>query len=148
MTGYLPALRPGPFAPRIAGASTGGPLANGSNVVPSYVHRTVDGTAGGTGTVKCERMLARVVESPFWTGPLRSPSRLQNTFAHDCMMDCRSRAGKADPVEYRLRHLRDPRLKAVVQAAAKASNWRSRPSPTNYQPPPSSPVRGVACVLL
>jgi CO/xanthine dehydrogenase Mo-binding subunit len=36
---------------------------------------------------------------------------------------------KADPVEYRLRHLRDPRLKEVLQAAAKTSNWETRPSP-------------------
>ena len=89
--------------------------------MPSYVTGTVDGVAGGTGTVKCERMLSRVVESPFWTGPLRSPNRLQNTFAHECMMDELAAAAKADPVEYRLRHLRDPRLKAVVQAAAKAA---------------------------
>ena len=70
------------------------------NVVPSYVTGTVNGEAGGTGTVKCERMLSRIVESPFWTGPLRSPNRLQNTFAHECMMDELAAAAKADPVEY------------------------------------------------
>jgi CO/xanthine dehydrogenase Mo-binding subunit len=55
---------------------------------------------------------------------------------------------KADPVAYRLRHLRDPRLIEVVKAAAKAANWDTRPSPR------SSPARagtlsgrGVACVL-
>ena len=129
ITGYLAGFPPAPFAPRTPAPPPAGPLANGSNVVPSYVTGTVDGTAGGTGTVKCERMLSRVVESPFWTGPLRSPSRLQNTFAHECMMDELAAAAKADPVEYRLRHLRDPRLRAVVQAAAKAANWQARPSP-------------------
>jgi len=117
-------------------------------VVPSYVTGMVDGTAGGTGTVRCERMLSRVVESPFWTGPLRSPSRLQNTFAHECMMDELAFAAKADPVEYRLRHLKDSRLRAVVQAAAKASGWQARPSP--HQPPTTNRVaqgRGIACVL-
>ena len=39
------------------------------------------------GFVASERMLSRSVESPFWTGPLRSPARLQNTFAHECFMD-------------------------------------------------------------
>ena len=130
ITGYLAGFPPAPFAPRTPAPPPAGPLANGSNVVPSYVTGTVDGAAGGTGTVKCERMLSRVVESPFWTGPLRSPSRLQNTFAHECMMDELAAAAKADPVEYRLRHLRDPRLRAVVQAAAKAANWQARPSPT------------------
>ena len=105
MTGYLAGFQPAPFAPRSPAPPPAGPLANGSNVVPSYVTGTVDGAAGGTGTVKCERMLSRVVESPFWTGPLRSPNRLQNTFAHECMMDELAAAAKADPVEYRLRHL-------------------------------------------
>jgi nicotinate dehydrogenase subunit B len=36
---------------------------------------------------------------------------------------------KADPVAYRLRHLRDPRLIDVVQAAAKAAGWQARPAP-------------------
>jgi CO/xanthine dehydrogenase Mo-binding subunit len=96
-------------------------------------------------------MLSHVVESPFWTGPLRSPNRLQNTFAHECTMDELAAAVKADPVEYRLRHLRDPRLRAVVQAAAKAANWQPRPSPI---PRPQSRIpggvvsgRGLACVL-
>jgi CO/xanthine dehydrogenase Mo-binding subunit len=147
VTGYLAGFPPAPFAARSPAPAPTGPLANGSNVVPSYVTGTIDGTAGGTGTVKCERMLSRLVESPFWTGPLRSPSRLQNTFAHECMMDELAFAAKADPVEYRLRHLRDPRLRAVVQAAAKAANWQPR---TNHQPPATNRIaqgRGLACVL-
>ena len=149
VTGYLVGFPPAPFAPRTAPPPTG-PLANGQNVVPSYVTGTVGGSAGGTGSVKSERMLSRIVESPFWTGPLRSPNRLQNTFAHECMMDELAAAAKTDPVEYRLRHLRDPRLRAVVQAAAKAANWQARPSPINRQPPTTNRVaqgRGIACVL-
>ena len=152
ITGYLAGFQPVPFAPRTPAPPPTGPLANGSNVVPSYVTGTVDGAAGGTGTVKCERMLSRIVESPFWTGPLRSPSRLQNTFAHESMMDELAAAAKADPVEYRLRHLRDPRLRGVVQAAAKAANWQTRPSPnrelgTGTANPVVASGRGIACVL-
>jgi nicotinate dehydrogenase subunit B len=162
VTGYLAGFQPAAFVPQSPAPPPKGPLANGSNVVPSYVTGTVNGVAGGTGTVKCERALARTVESPFWTGPLRSPSRLQNTFAHESMMDELAAAAKADPVEYRLRHLRDPRLKGVVQAAAKAANWQQRPSPrtTNGEsrtgtqnPEPRNPEpqvrsgRGIACVL-
>jgi len=36
---------------------------------------------------------------------------------------------KADPVEYRLRHLKDTRLKQAISDAAKAANWDARPSP-------------------
>jgi CO/xanthine dehydrogenase Mo-binding subunit len=145
ITGYLAGFPPAAFAPRSPAPAPAAPLANGQNVVPSYVSGAVNGVSGGTGTVTCERMLSRVVESPFWTGPLRSPNRLQNTFAHECMMDELAAAAKADPVEYRLRHLRDPRLRAVLQAAAKAANWQPRPSPN-----PAAQVRsgrGIACVL-
>jgi nicotinate dehydrogenase subunit B len=148
VTGFLTGFQPIAFVPRSPAPAPTGPLANGQNVVPSYVSGTIGGVSGGTGTVKSERMLARVVESPFWTGPLRSPNRLQNTFAHECMMDELAAAAKADPVEYRLRHLRDPRLRAVVQAVAKAANWQPRPSPR--QPPTTNQVaqgRGLACVL-
>jgi nicotinate dehydrogenase subunit B len=152
VTGYLTGFQPIAFVPRSPAPAPAGPLANGQNVVPSYVSGTIGGVSGGTGTVKSERMLARVVESPFWTGPLRSPNRLQNTFAHECMMDELAAAAKADPVEYRLRHLRDPRLRAVVQAAAKAANWQARPSPRIPNPQSRIPGgvasgRGVACVL-
>jgi CO/xanthine dehydrogenase Mo-binding subunit len=161
ITGYLAGFPPAAFVPRSPAPDPNvGPdgrtaaqgfspvLANGQNVVPSYVQGAIAGVPGGTGTIKSERTLSHVVESPFWTGPLRSPNRLQNTFAHECMMDELAAAAKADPVEYRLRHLRDPRLRAVVQAAAKAANWQARPSP--HQPPTTNRVakgRGVACVL-
>ena len=70
VTGFLAGFSPAPFAPRSPAPPPAGPLANGSNVVPSYVTGTVDGASGGTGTVKCERMLSRVVESR--AGPGRS----------------------------------------------------------------------------
>ena len=102
-----PGFAPAPFSPRSAPAPAGG-FNNGSNAAPSYVAGRVGGTAGGTGTIASERVLTHTVQSPFFTGPLRSPSRLQNTFAHECFIDEIAAAVKADPVAYRLRHLRDP----------------------------------------
>jgi CO/xanthine dehydrogenase Mo-binding subunit len=62
-------------------------------------------------------------------------------------MDELAARAKADPVAFRLRHLSDPRLMAVVQAAAKAANWEARPSP---QPGRNKTGvmngRGMACV--
>ena len=60
---------------------------NNSNGIPSYVAGRVGGAEGGTGTVKSEKVLVHNVASPFLTGPLRSPARLQNTFAHESFMD-------------------------------------------------------------
>ena len=128
VTGFLAGFSPQPFTPR-SPASSPTAYNNNANAVPSYVAGNVGGRDQGTGTVKSERVLTHTMESPFWTGPLRSPNRLQNTFAHECFLDELAAHSKADPVEYRLRHLRDPRLIAVVNEVAKAANWEVRPSP-------------------
>jgi CO/xanthine dehydrogenase Mo-binding subunit len=128
VTGFLAGFSPQPLTPR-SPASSPTAYNNNANAVPSYVAGNVGGRDQGTGTVKSERVLTHTIESPFWTGPLRSPNRLQNTFAHECFLDELAAHTKADPVEYRLRHLRDPRLIAVVNEVAKAANWEVRPSP-------------------
>lgn len=128
VTGMLAGFEPAPFFPSVV-APPPSSFNNGSNAAPSYVTGCAGGSCGGTGMVKSERVLTHTIASPFFTGPLRSPSRLQNTFAHESFMDELAARVKADPVEYRLRHLRDPRLIDVVRAAAKAANWQTRPSP-------------------
>ena len=140
ITGSLVGFAPAPFAPRTP-APPPGAYNNNSNGVPSYL-------AVGTGKVASGRVLTHALESAFWTGPLRSPARLQNTFAHESFMDELAARAKADPVEYRLRHLKDPRLIDVLQAAAKAANWQPRPSPRNTAPANGvASGRGVACVF-
>ena len=54
----------------------------------------------------------------------------------------------ADPVAYRPYHLSDPRLREVVQAAALAANWDTRPSPrSDLQRSGVATGRGFACAL-
>ena len=128
VTGMLAGFAMAPFRPAPA-AEPSGAFRNGSNAAPSYIAGRIGRQAGGAGTIASERVLTHTVESPFFTGPLRSPSRLQNTFAHECFLDEVAAHVKADPVAYRLRHLSDARLKEVVAAAAKAADWQERPSP-------------------
>jgi CO/xanthine dehydrogenase Mo-binding subunit len=140
ITGLLLGFQPAAFAPR-SPAPPAGAFNNNSNATPSYLARA-------TGTVESGRVLTHAVESRFWTGPLRSPARLQNTFAHESFMDELAAEAKVDPVEYRLRHLRDARLKEVLAAAAKTANWESRPSPKPGNPKIGiARGRGAACVL-
>src|SRR5262249_19616062 len=147
VTGVLTGLEPQPFRPAQA-AEPAGEFRNGSNAAPSYVAGRVARRAGGAGTVASERVLTHTIASPFFTGPLRSPSRLQNTFAHECALDEVAAHVKADPVAYRLKHLSDPRLKAVVSAAAKAARWETRPSPrASAAASGVASGRGIACVL-
>jgi CO/xanthine dehydrogenase Mo-binding subunit len=150
ITGLLAGFEPQAFTPGRA-AAPAGEFRNGSNAAPSYVAGRVGASAGGAGTIASERVLTHTVASPFFTGPLRSPSRLQNTFAHECMMDEAAAHANADPVAYRLRHLRDERLKDVLSAAAKAAKWEARPSPRDGSAGSRganiAPGRGVSCVF-
>jgi nicotinate dehydrogenase subunit B len=147
VTGTLVGFAPAAFTPRPA-PDPSGTFNNGSNAAPSYVTGQVGQRAGGPGTIVSERVLTHTVRSPFFTGPLRSPSRLQNTFAHECFMDEVAARVKADPVAYRLRHLSDPRLREVVSAAAKAAGWSARPSPRpDLSRTGVARGRGIGCVL-
>lgn len=121
---------------------------NGANAASSYGAGCVGTTCGGTGNIRSERVMTKTISSPFFTGPLRSPNRLQNNFAHESFIDEIAAALKADPVEYRLRHLTDQRLIDCVTGAARASNWETRPSPKPGNPKTGVVTgRGIACVL-
>ncbi len=126
LTGALAGFPVPAFVP--APGTTPTTFGNNGNSDSSYGAGVVGGTAGGTGTIRSERILSHTIESPFFTGPLRSPNRLQNTFANESFMDELAFAAKVDPVQFRLRHLSDPRLMGVLNAAAKLANWDTRPS--------------------
>jgi CO/xanthine dehydrogenase Mo-binding subunit len=146
ITGFLAGFQPEAFNPRSPAPAPAG-FNNNSNGVPSYVAGRVGGASKGAGTVTGERVLVHNVVSPFWTGPLRSPARLQNTFAHECFMDELASKVKADPVEYRLRHLSHARLRDMVREAAKAASWDTRPSPNpHFARTGIARGRGIACV--
>ena len=54
---------------------------------------------------------------------------------------------KADPIAFRLKHLRETRISDCLKAAAQAAKWESRPSPKANLPGKGIVSgRGVACV--
>jgi CO/xanthine dehydrogenase Mo-binding subunit len=147
VTGFLAGSNPAAFAPRTPAPAPDTPLNNNSNTAPSYIAGRVRDSANGAGVIRSERVLSHRVLSPFFTGPLRAPERLQNTFAHECFMDEVAAHVKADPVEYRLKHLNHARLSAAIRAAAKAANWEQRPSPRPARARTGKASgRGIACV--
>ena len=147
VTGMLLGFDPAPFTPRTPAPPPNTPLNNNLNTAPSYIAGRVGDSQNGAGTVRSERVLSHRVRSPFFTGPLRAPERLQNTFAHECFLDEAAAHVKADPVEYRLRHLRHARLSGAIRAAARAANWESRPSPRPRSTSRGTVSgRGIACV--
>ncbi len=146
LTGFL-AGYPSPV-PSPAKATPPTSYSNNGNSVCNYLNGVVAGKpAAGTGTVSSGKVLTHTVPSPFFTGPLRSPARLQNTFANECFMDEIAASLGQDPIQYRLRHLTDPRLIAVVNAVQQASLWDTRPSPKSQIPFGAVSGRGMSCVL-
>jgi CO/xanthine dehydrogenase Mo-binding subunit len=121
---------------------------NGSNHIPSYVTSSLNGVSYGIGRVASHRVLTRVVYGPLWTAWLRSPDRLQNTFAHESFMDEIAASLKVDPVQYRLRHLTDARMMNVINVTAQKGLWDTRPSPKPGNARTGVVTgRGFACVL-
>lgn len=71
----------------------------------------------------------KVETTPFRPSWLRGPGRMQNTFANECFMDELAAAAGADPVAFRLKHLKDGRGAECIKACAKQAQWDARPSP-------------------
>jgi len=60
---------------------------------------------------------------------LRGVSALPNSFAHESYIDELATAAGADPVEFRLRHLKDPRAAELVEATARRAGWLAHTKP-------------------
>ena len=82
--------------------------------------------------------------SPLRSAHLRDPVGPQIHFASESFIDEVAHALGIDPVELRLRHLKDPRDIAVIKAAAEKSGWQSRPSPRRDQSGGTATGRGIA----
>ena len=65
-----------------------------------------------------------IMRSPLRASALRGLGAHANVFAIESFMDELAAAAGADPVEFRLRHLRDPRARAVIEAAVQESGWK------------------------
>lgn len=75
---------------------------------------------------------ARVVshfipEMPLRVSALRSLGAYLNVFAIESFMDELAESAGADPVEFRLAHLKDERAKAVIALAATQFGWSDKP---------------------
>ncbi|HEY0852380.1 MAG TPA: molybdopterin cofactor-binding domain-containing protein [Bradyrhizobium sp.] len=58
---------------------------------------------------------------------LRGVSALPNTFAHESYIDELATEAGVDPIEYRLRYLKDQRAIDLVNAVAERAGWKPRP---------------------
>jgi nicotinate dehydrogenase subunit B len=71
----------------------------------------------------------RLESTPFKPAWIRSPGRMQNTFANECFLDEIATSIAADPLDLRLQYLHDARGEELLERLAALSNWRQRPKP-------------------
>jgi nicotinate dehydrogenase subunit B len=71
----------------------------------------------------------RLQSTPLRPAWIRSPGRLQNTFANESFLDEIAAETGADPLEIRLKYLADARGKELLERLAGLSKWRERPKP-------------------
>jgi nicotinate dehydrogenase subunit B len=73
-------------------------------------------------------------DMPLRVSAMRSLGAYHNIFTIESFMDELAEAARADPVEFRLRHMRDERARDVITTAAERFGWS--------KPPPPEPRRG------
>jgi isoquinoline 1-oxidoreductase len=83
------------------------------------------------------RIQFHAADSPLRQGSYRGLAATANHYVREMHMDAIARALGADAVQFRLTHLKDDRVRAVLNAAAEKAGW----------PKPSAPGRslGIAC---
>jgi nicotinate dehydrogenase subunit B len=88
----------------------------------------------------------RLESTPFRPSWIRTPGRMQNTFANECFMDELAAAAGADPIEFRLKYLdpNDTRGTEILKRVAALARWETRASPLSGQSGDVVTGRGVA----
>ena len=64
--------------------------------------------------------------SPLRQGSYRGLAATANHFAREAQMDDLARSVKMDPLAFRLKNLKDDRMRAVLEAAAERFGWKTR----------------------
>jgi nicotinate dehydrogenase subunit B len=88
----------------------------------------------------------RLETTPFRPSWIRTPGRMQNTFANECFVDELAAAAGADPIEFRLKYLdpADARGVELLNRVAALALWEKRPSPRGGQSGDVVTGRGVS----
>src|SRR5215470_4949091 len=102
-----------PMPPAPDGPPTGA-MGSTRNAVPGY------------GIPDLEVVRHRLLTMPIRTSSLRSLGAFLNVFAIESFMDELASCAAADPVDFRLAHLSDPRAVRVIEEVAGLSGWAGR----------------------
>jgi len=90
----------------------------------------------------------RLETTPFRPSWIRTPGRMQNTFANESFLDEIVAALGADPIEFRLKHIdpADGRGREVLERLKKVAAWEPRTAPRKQATGSTLKGRGVSYV--
>ncbi len=90
----------------------------------------------------------RLESTPLRPSWIRTPGRMQNTYANECFIDELAAAVGVDPIEFRLKYIdpADTRGRETLERVAKLSGWDKRASPNKVEKGPLLVGRGVSYV--
>jgi isoquinoline 1-oxidoreductase len=115
------------FRPAAVIECKGGLDATGSLTAWDFTNINAGGAAIDTPyNVANTRILSAGSDSPLRQGPYRCLAATANNFARESFMDELAAAAGRDPLEFRLAHLEDQRIRTVLEAVTKHFDWAAR----------------------
>jgi len=139
---FIPQQTAGSFnVPLVAATLAGMPA--GDDIAPGNIFQN---SAIPYKFANVKTVCRRLASTPFRPSWIRTPGRMQNTYANECFIDELAAAANADPVEFRLKYLdpNDKRGIEVLNRAAALAKWDKRPSPKRDQRGDLATGRGIA----
>ncbi len=100
--------------------------------ITAWEHHNYNSGSAGIRTyyeISNQRIVFHPAKSPLRQGSYRALAATANHFARESHMDEVAHAIKMDPLEFRLKNLKDERLRAVFEAAAKKFGWGKSKAP-------------------
>ncbi|MCY6380093.1 xanthine dehydrogenase family protein molybdopterin-binding subunit [Hoeflea prorocentri] len=119
--------------------------------MPAWMQKATDFVAGDPGVARGMRIPYAVdrahaaydmIRLPVHSGPWRGLGAGPNCLAVESAMDEAAIAAGADPLAFRLAHIRDPRLANVLRRVGKTANWPGKAASIKNR---IRTGRGIAC---
>jgi len=129
------------FRPAAVIECKGGLDTNGSLIAWDFTNINAGGAAIDTPyRIANTRIRSVSSDSPLRQGAYRCLAATANNFARESFMDELAAAAGAEPLAFRLAHLENPRIRTVLEAAARHFDW-----PTRRKKVTSEVGVGLAC---
>jgi len=139
---YMPQQTAGGFlVPLVAATLSGMPAAD--HIAPGNVSQN---SAIQYKIPNVKTVCKRLESTPFRPSWIRTPGRMQNTYANECFIDELAATANMDPLEFRMKYLDDKRGLELLDRLAAVTKWEKRPSPQKSASGSAVKGRGVSYV--